>query len=183
MTQIPQNERTLVSLLKKGDQNAFRKIFQIYYNIVLVFINRLTENRMQAEDIVQETFAKLWTFKGSIDINRPVKSFLFKTSYNLYIDMYRKSLRTKEILKELYYQKIVSLTEEDDAIKEKKIALVQHAINNLPPKCKDIFMMSKFEGLTYNEISEELNISVKTVENQIGIALTKIRTALKKQVF
>ncbi|MBJ6367456.1 RNA polymerase sigma factor [Snuella sedimenti] len=183
MTRNPQNERILLELIKKGDQNAFGKIFNIYYNVILVFIYKLTKNRMQAEDIVQETFAKLWAFKERIDINRPIKSYLYKTSYNLYIDIYRKSLRAKEMLKELYYQKIISLTEEDDAIKEKKMALIEYTINELPPKCKAIFMMSKFDGLTYNEISSELNISVKTVENQIGIALTKLRTALKTQVF
>ena len=179
MTKKPQRDKILLELLKKGDEKAFKKIFETYYNIILVFIHKLTENRMQAEDIVQETFIKLWAYKENIDINRPIKSFLFKTSYNFYIDLYRKSLRTKEILKAWYFQKIVNLTEEDDEIKEKKIARIQKEIKRLPPKCKDIFMMSKFEGLTYNEISTELNISVKTVENQISIALSKLRKCLK----
>ena len=175
------HDKVLLDLLKKGDEKAFKKIFKIYYNIILAFIHKLTENRMQAEDIVQETFIKLWAYKENIDINRPIKSFLFKTSYNLYIDLYRKSLRTKEMLKAWYFQKIVSLTEEDDLIKEKKIKLIQKEINRLPSKCRDIFLMSKFEGLTYNEISIELNISVKTVENQIGIAPSKLRKCLKNK--
>ena len=79
----------------------------------------------------------------------------------------------------LAYNKLMELIEEDKEYKKHRIDLIIKSIECLPPKCKEIFMMSKFEGYTYNEISESLNLSIKTVETQMGRAFSIIRSKVK----
>ena len=81
---------------------------------------------------------------------------------------------------EWYFKKIVTITEESVFIKDRKIERLRKEIDLLPPKCKEIFVLSKFEGMKYKEISEQLKISIKTVENQMSIALSKLRIELRK---
>ena len=80
---------------------------------------------------------------------------------------------------EWYFQKVVELSEESTFIKNRKLEKLKEEIDLLPPKCREIFVLSKFKGLKYKEISTKLNISIKTVENQIGIAFTKLRKEVR----
>lgn len=174
-----QKDQDILQLLKKGDQKAFKKVFEVHYNIIYEFVQNLTKDRFQCEDITQETFIKFWNNREKIDIQTPIKGYLYKTAYNNFIDHYRKSQRNQMLKQEWYFQKIIEITEENVFIKERKIARLKKEIDLLPPKCKQIFVLSKLKNLKYQEIATKLNISIKTVENQMGIALSRLRKELR----
>lgn len=133
---------------------------------------------MQAEDIVQNVFIKLWEKRQELNPDHPLKGFLYKSVYNEFIDQYRKSKSVSRIEKEyVEYLNTIVLKEESENT-QRLINLVKKLIEDLPPKCKQVFMLSKKEGLTNIEISEHLNISIKAVEAQITKGFRVIRKKL-----
>lgn len=174
------NKQFLNKALRNGDEKAFQIVFDNYYEKLFAFINSYTNNNAQTKDILQETFIKFWNKRESIKDNLSVLAFLHKISYNTFIDGYRKNKREKELLDSFTYQKLTNLLEEDEEFTNYRIERVKKIIQELPPRCKEIFEMSKFKGLKYSEIAEELSISVKTVEAQMGKAYAVIRDKFTK---
>lgn len=183
MKKTNQNLLQTISALKKGDKLAFKTIYDSNIIGLIAFINGYTKNKTQAEDIVQETFIKLWKVRETLDLNISLKSFLYKTAYNSFIDNYRKKQRELTMLDNWMYNRLMELTIEDEDIKGKKIIHMLKAIEALPPKCKEVFVLSKYEHLKYSQIAKKLNISIKTVEAQMGRAFSLIRKEFKGQDF
>lgn len=173
------NDQNKLLLIKKGNKKAFKFVFEAYYEPIFIFVQNLTKDRFQSEDIVQDSFIKLWNNRSKIDDNTSIKNYLYKIAYNRFIDKYRKNQRKQMLQQEWYFQKIVEISEESNSIKTRKLEKLKREVDLLPPKCREIFVLSKFDGLKYKEISTKLNISIKTVENQIGIAFTKLRKEFK----
>lgn len=134
-----------------------------------------------AEEVVQEVFISLWERRKEIVITHSVKSYLVSSVRNRSINYLKLQLpkdRRKEDLDDFH----IALTASSDTSGleyNELYDIIQEAINQLPEKCKAIFILSREEGLTYKEIADELSLSLKTVENQMGIALKKLRAALK----
>lgn len=183
MKKTNQNLLQTISALKKGDKQAFKTIYDSNIIGLIAFINGYTKNKTQTEDIVQETFIKLWKVRETLDLNISLKSFLYKTAYNSFIDNYRKKQRELTMLDNWMYNRSTELTIEDEDIKGKKIIHMLKAIEALPPKCKEVFVLSKYEHLKYSQIAKKLNISIKTVEAQMGRAFSLIRKEFKGQDF
>lgn len=167
------------SSLKDGEPAAYKIIFDKYYKDLFSFINFYTNDNNKTEDIIQETFVRLWDKRDSIKQDISVIGFLYKVSYNIFVDNYRKEKREKSSLDLFAYDRLVSLIDEDEFEKNRRITKVRNAINDLPKRCKEVFEMSKFGGYKYSEISEKLNISIKTVEAQMGKAFSIIRNKIK----
>lgn len=110
-----------------------------------------------------------------------LSSFLHRIAYNIFIDKYRKQKREEKTLDSWLYKRLNQLIKQDDDIKKEKIKHLEQAIEKLPPRCKEIFMLSKFEGLKYQEIADKLEISIKTVEVQMGKAFRLIREKINKK--
>ncbi|MCF8275012.1 MAG: RNA polymerase sigma-70 factor [Flavobacteriaceae bacterium] len=183
MKETNHNLNHTLSALKKGDKQAFKTIYDNNIVGLIAFINGYTKSKPQAEDIVQETFIKLWKVRETLDLNISIKGFLYKTAYNSFIDNHRKKKRELKMLDNWMHTRLMELTMEDEDIKGKKIKLMIKAIEELPPKCKEIFVLSKFEHLKYSEIAKKLNISIKTVEAQMGRAFSLIRKEFKGNDF
>lgn len=164
--------------IKAGDKSAYKYAFDYFYADLCGHTTNLTSDIDLAEDIVQEIFIGLWNNRKKILITTSLKSYLYRSCYNKYIDIYRKNKNINKKLEEFRYVKLMNLEEEDASLKNQKIEYLNKAIQELPPKCKEIFVLSKFEGLKYQEIAEKLDISIKTVENQIGFAYSKLRKTL-----
>lgn len=174
------NKQFLNKAIRNGNEKAFQIVFDNYYDKLFAFINFYTNNHDQTKDILQETFIKLWKKRELIKDNLSVLAFLHKVSYNTFIDNYRKNKRDKELLDSFSYQKLTNLLKEDEEYTKYRIERIKEIISKLPPRCKKIFEMSKFRGLKYSEIAEELKISVKTVEAQMGKAFKIIRSEFTK---
>lgn len=172
-------EEELMTCLSNDDRKAFEYIFRTYYQDLCRFGATYVKDYDVAEELVQQIFINIWERRYELAISTSMKSYLFTAVRNKSFN-YLKLQLPKE------YKKVDvdnvgfmddSNMEEDIVFEDLKVC-VANAIDALPEKCKAIFNLSRNSGLTYKEIAEELDISVKTVENQIGIALKKLREQL-----
>lgn len=155
----------------------FKQLFEQYYNPLCNFANSILYDSVKAEDAVQDVFVKMWQKKESIDGLENIKSYLFRATKNKCIEYLRK-LKLDQKLSEENARRIEvssSINTDDEADKYLLKEKLFKSIRQLPPKCRNVFTLSKINGLTYNEIAEELDISSKTVENQMGRALRLLR--------
>lgn len=184
LTENPNKNINLLNIsLKKGDTRAYQTIFDMYYTRLFSYVSSYTKNESNAKDIVQEAFIKLWNNRNKIDANSSVLAFLHKIAYNIFIDSYRKGKRHQSLLDALSYEAINNSIENDEEnLNELKIEILKKSIEELPPRCQEIFKLSKYEGLKYSEIATTLNISIKTVETQMGKAFSYIREQVKNNI-
>ena len=174
------NESQLVSMLKSDDKNVFKEIFKQHYKPLLDYVVTFTRNKNQAKDIVQNSFIILWNNRKKLSDDSSLKNYLFTVAYNLFITQYRKKTTQLKFFDELKYNALNGRVIEDNAIAKERAKKLLAIIDELPPKCKEILLLNKQEGLKYAEISKTLNISIKTVESQMRIAFKKIRLGFKK---
>lgn len=162
----------------KRDTENFEQLFSENRKALCNLVNKIIRDSSSAEDIVQELFIKLWYRKERLEIQTTLRGYIFKAAANAAIDYLKNRKRVgpmngmEESELELHYSPSQTLESKDFEIAYRK------ALNELPPKCRAIFILSRFYGFKYKEIAAHLNISVKTVETQIGIALERLRKAL-----
>ncbi len=161
--------------IRTGDRQAFKQAFSHFYTGLCRYTTRFTGSPHLAEDIVQEVFISLWKNREKLIITTSLKSYLYKACYHRFIDHTRKNKNVDQNLEKYRYHKLMAIEKEDSSTKKEDLIRLRQAIDQLPPKCKKIFIMSKFEGLRYADIAKNLGISQKTVENQISIAFAKLR--------
>lgn len=160
--------------------NDFQNIFKEYYNPLLNFINSYLHNIENSKEVVQNTFLKVWENRLNIDVNSSVKSYLFQMAKNTMIDYIRKNKKYSlnlELNQELEQNFMHVSTEVIDPYIIKNAVL--KVMTKLKPKNKEIFELHKFEGLTYMEIADYLNISKRTVEDNISRTLKYLKDELK----
>ncbi|MFV0539753.1 MAG: RNA polymerase sigma factor [Aestuariibaculum sp.] len=169
------NKTKLIKKLRKGDEKAFAYLISTFHKPLYVYALSLSKDHAAAEDIVQTTFLMIWEYRKKLNIEFSIKNFLYKSTYNNFINHYNKK-KAFSVIESAYMEAISeSVSDDNSDILEKKIALVTHSIGKLPKKCKTIFLLSKKEGLTNTEIAGYLTISIKTVEAQISKAYRLIR--------
>lgn len=158
------------------EKSTYKEIFTTYYNPLVNFAsNIIGEN--DAEDVVQDVFLKIWRQKDEIRIDSP-KSFLFRAVYNKCIEKMRRLKIERDYLNTIVSDTTTLHVIEEAAdtfmMKEK----INKSLRQLPPKTRKVFIMAKINGLTYREIAEEMEISVKTVENHMSTAFKKLRVLI-----
>lgn len=171
----------LVIAIREGDRCAFGLFFKKHYKQLLAYMTTFTHNRGQAEDLVQQAFVLLWEKRGLLDADRSPKQYLFAIALNQYKKSYRELRHRIALIEGLKEEALRDSLEKNQSDMEEKILLLKKSIEELPPRCKEILILNKFDGLTYVEIAERLQISVKTVEAQMRIAYEKIRKEFKKE--
>ncbi|MBK7133513.1 MAG: RNA polymerase sigma-70 factor [Bacteroidales bacterium] len=175
-----ENEARLVKNLSEGNLLAFNSFFKAYGNRLYRFALGYLKSEEEAEELVQEVFTVVWEKRENLKEELSFKSYLFTIAFNII----RKHFRTKAQLSE--YLKAGTIDELDTNTTEKitfdsLFQYVNELVSKLPERRRLIFIKSRFEGLSVKEIAEELNISHKTVENQLTDALKFIRTNLNKK--
>jgi len=169
--------------------NGFTEIYSNYYPKLLRFAIEYVISKEDAENIVQDLFVSLWENDYLLANAENLNAYLFRLVRNRCIDFLRVKVREKErnlkiqaIFEIELKLKLYSLEEFDDRWhnEDQLERLMSEAIDSLPEKCRQIFIMSKIEKMKYNEIAVNLNLSINTIEKQIGIALKKLRIKLKK---
>ena len=168
----------LIKQLQKGNEKAYVYLVDNYSKRLFGYAITLTNDHAEAEDILQNVFLKAWKQRKKIGIKSSLQNYLFKSVYNEFINLYKKK-RSTMILEQKYFaglEKAVNIR--DDQSSENILARITMEIQNLPPKCREVFVLSKKEGLTNIEISEYLNVSTKTVEAQITKAFGILRERL-----
>ncbi|HUX58735.1 MAG TPA: RNA polymerase sigma-70 factor [Bacteroidales bacterium] len=166
--------------IKLGDELAFEILFHRYFIRLCSFANKFLNDPDQAQEIVQESFVKIWENRKDIDPEDSLKSYLFQIVKNLSLNkLRRKKVESKyiEIYKLVYIERQEFSAEESLLSKELE-ENIANAIKKLPAKCRIVFELSRIEGLKYREIADNLHISVKTVESQMSKALRFLRIEL-----
>jgi RNA polymerase sigma-70 factor (ECF subfamily) len=162
----------------KITSEKFDLLFNEYYTNLCRFALTYVDDQSVAEEIVQEVFIYLWEKKENIEIKSSVRSYLYMATKHAAL-RFKKAGTIRRKHEDNYAQK-KEYTEEQDAFDEKELTeMLNSAIDRLPEKCKAIFKLKYNEKLSYKEIAEKLNISPKTVDNQIGIAIKKITEILR----
>jgi RNA polymerase sigma-70 factor (ECF subfamily) len=142
-------------------------------------MSAITGDSKVAEDIAQQTFIKIWDNRDKLQVEEnKLKRYLFKVAYNLFIDAQRKKKKEFQLLEKLKREAYLDLTDVDTSLFEERLRKVEKEIDNLPEQCKKVFILSKREGLKYREISEQLHISIKTVEVHMAKAMKRLRAQL-----
>lgn len=176
------DNNVLIESLRNGDESAYTYLIDTYHHKLCVYANSLAKNIYSAEDIVQNVFIKVWEQRARLKSDHSIKSFLYKSVYNEFIDLYRKN-QSLFSLEKTYHDALNSVVLEDDSESFQRILkVVNKEIESLPPKCKEVFILSKKEGLTNIEIAEHLDVSIKTVEAQITKAFSILRSSLEEKV-
>lgn len=169
---------TLETEIRLDDPKAFEQVFNLYYEALVIYGRSILRDQDEAEDIVQQVFVNTWEKRDETEIHTSVRALLYKSVHNACLNRIKhEKIKRNHADHELYVNTMVSQT---DHLSHKELQLkVEDAINALPEQCAKIFRMSRFEELKYKEIAEQLGLSVKTIENQMGKALKILRIKLQ----
>ena len=172
----------LIESLKSGESKAYTFLVDTYHHKLCIYANSLINDQKAAEDIVQNVFIRTWKKRNRLKSDFEIRSFLYRSVYNEFIDEYRKQKLVVPLEKK-YIDALTTMVEnEDEHALEAKIKLVKKSIHNLPPKCREIFMLSKHDGLTNLEIAEYKQVSIKSVEAHITKAFSILRQSIGEEM-
>lgn len=172
----------------KGDHTAIKWLYQEYYIGLCTYANRFTKNKSAAEEIVQQSIIRLWEKREFLQINESIVAYLFGTVKNNCLN----HLKHQQIVNSHTGNAILSIQEGEELIylsQETGLSIyiaqelenkIKEAIEKLPEQCREIFKMSRFDGLKHYEIADRKGITINTVQKQISIALNKLKTELSE---
>jgi RNA polymerase sigma-70 factor (ECF subfamily) len=170
------SETSIIASLKKGDELAFEKVFKTHFNSLYNYACTILKNESAAEEVVQQVFFKIWEKRETLPVETILKAYLYRSVHNESLNIIKHYK-----VRAAYQMYAVSSMEQASNNADDKVDMselrheLDKAMNELPQQCRTIFQMSRFEDKKYKEIANELDISPKTVENQMGKALRMLR--------
>ncbi len=176
----PRKTDELLTLqLKANDQSAFQQVFHQHYSNACKAIRRFIRDNSTVEDLAQEVFVRFWERRDRIEVKTSIGAYIHRMAINEALSFLRKQKRfQQDDIDNFNFADKESSTIQVMEGEELKVK-IKNAIDCLPPKCKAIFLLSRHEEMSYREIAEKLEISIKTVENQMSKALRVMREQLK----
>jgi len=161
--------------IRNGNEEAFNRAFDLYYSRLCFFTDKFLHDFDLSRSVVQQVFVDMWIKRDKLQVVS-LQSYLFQSVRNSSLDILKHRKAESKYLSTLGTEEAAQLA---DWMEEAELAdRINKAIQKLPEKCREIFIMCRFEEMKYAEIAARLNISVKTVEMQISIALKKLRKEL-----
>jgi RNA polymerase sigma-70 factor (ECF subfamily) len=163
------------------DNESFEMLFRDHYKDLCFYAIRYVKDYEVSREIVQDCYVRMWEKRASIDLSKPVRSYLSTSVRNTCLNWLRDHRKFNSNLLDLE-----ELTTDPDGMQPDKLveeevrAGIESAIEALPEKCREVFILNRYENLKYQEIADRLNISVKTVETQMSKALQHMRIRLKE---
>ena len=175
------SDNLFVKDLIANDEKAFQKLFDIYAGNIYAYSKSMLKSKEYAEEIVQDVFMRVWLHRDQINPDLSFKSYIFTIARNLTFNFLNKAVHDKKLKEEIFYKSQISHNSTENLLLDADYEILKkQAIDQLPPKRKQIFEMSRHEGKSYEEISKELGISVSTVKTQMSKALESIREFIQK---
>ncbi len=173
------NKDNLLQRLADGDEQALRAIVERYHGKLLQIAIQILRSRELAEETVMDVFMSFWERRDRLPEVTHLSWYLYSTVKNRSLNILRKQKSKPDVyLDDITVDISFSVSPEDLMVSSEHIDRINQAINSLPLRCKQIFIMVKEEQLKYRQVAELLQVSIKTVENQMGIALKKMHDAL-----
>jgi RNA polymerase sigma-70 factor, ECF subfamily len=175
----PPSDATWSERVRSGDHEAFRAMFEALYPSLCSLVARRVGSRAIAEELVQDVFLRVWERRGTLDPEQSITGYLYRAARN----QASNHLKHRGIADRSRHTIVVNLrpaeTAADEEVRYNEIAgAAQEAIDELPARCREIFLLSRHAELSYGEIARLLGLSVKTVETQMGRALKVLRARL-----
>jgi RNA polymerase sigma-70 factor, ECF subfamily len=177
----------IVEQLRKGKKEAFELVFKMYYERLHSYAVFFVRDDEIASDIVQNVYTSLWEKKDKIEMLGYINVYLFRSVKNKchnYLEHQKIRIKHMNYVRRKEYSEnmlfLDSLGSETGSVFEKEMeGLVKLAIENLPDRCREVFLLSRYDGLKNREVADKLGISLKAVEKHITVALQRLRLALK----
>ncbi len=167
------------SIAENNDQSAFEELFTFYYPGLVSFAAGILKDRQLAEEVVEDVFLKLWENRNTMVSINNFSHYIYTASKYAAINALKARKKTfEEITGDDFWLDYTYNGPEADLISNENLKEILQAINQLPPRCRLIFRLVKEEGMKYQEVAQLLQLSVKTVENQMIIAIRKIQDTL-----
>ena len=183
-TEKPEDTAELKKLIATGSEPAFRKLFNLFFAQLIRFAVTLVKSKEAATDIVDEVFVRLWKNKAGIASIENLKAYLYRAVKNVSLNYL--SRKTQDNLFDSLEDFDIGLCDnngpEQQMVNNEIARSILAAVNSLPPKCKMVFMLVREDDMKYKEVADILNISIKTVDAQMVIAINRIRQSLKGQL-
>lgn len=176
------NISNLIKKISASDcESSFRRFFDHLYPSVFALAVYYTKNQVLAEEVVSDVFLKVWKQRKQLEEIRDIQAYLFTAAKRQSLNCMRNTRSVPLFVHDLEHHVIVEYrTPESILFSEETLKAVSQSVQNLPEKCRLVYKLVKEERLTYKEVAHLLNISEKTVEMHVGIALKKIREALEQ---
>jgi RNA polymerase sigma-70 factor, ECF subfamily len=183
------SDKELYIKIKEGNQDAFEFVFLRYYGDLCSYAQSIIHHKESSEEIVQDVFVKLWELRETLDVNTSLKSYLYRTVHNFClnkIDHWKvRDNYSKKVISEYNPDALQFVPFSDDypianlIVKELE-EKIKDSISALPEHCRDIFLLIRMKGLSYQEAANKLNISVNTVKTQMHRAVIKLKEMLQE---
>lgn len=171
-------ETTRLKALREGDEKAFEKIYLNYYKKTLYFITGLVKSEDDAKELTQEVFIKLWANRETLDPERSVHSYMYTIARNAAFNFLKHKLVEINYMNEYAAQNIETETSDEILFAKEMALLIEMSVGKMPAQRRKIYQMSRNEGLNNEEIATRLQISKKTVENQLSLALRELKRVI-----
>jgi RNA polymerase sigma-70 factor (ECF subfamily) len=173
------DNRILIEKLKDNDASAWRQIVDLFSDQLFAYALSLCSDPDLASDIVQHVFITVFETRHNLNPDYSLKSYLYRSIYNKFVDDFRKKKSMSALHEQYYFMLNQYISNTSDENLSKRLKRMNLMIDKLPTKTKTIFNLSKQSGLSNIEISESLNISIKTVEGHITKAFKLLREGVK----
>lgn len=185
MSALPTNSdgcgQALVQKIRGGDREAFEQLFFTYYRDLCSVACRITHSRDRARDVVQDVFLRLWKNRERWELESSLKAYLYRAVWNEALNAKEKQSNNRELARTLareqrgqHSPKAVQPAQES----ERLIRRIWEVVDGMPERRRFVFMLHRRDGLSYKEIAMVMEISRKTVENHMGLALRELREAI-----
>ena len=174
---MPEINKILITRIKQDDYQSFNHLFFKYYASLCSYITTIIEDSSASEDIVQNLFVKFWSDRKKIAIHTNIEHYLFKAAKNGALNYLRSETNRKKAMEKLAIMDCPKI--EECSTQEEFLQKLEECINQLPERSKEVFLLSRFEELKQKEIAEKLNISVKTIKNQIWKSLKYLKSCME----
>lgn len=173
-----------LQVAEKDDELAFGEIFKLYYPKLVVFAEAICKNKASAEEVVDNVFLKLWENRKTLPAINNLNYYLLVATKHKALDYLEKIKKQASVSLDHIEVEFgaIHINPENTLISAETVRIIHGIIDGLPQRCKLIFRLVKEDGLKYREVAELLNISIKTVETQMSLALSKIGTALQNSL-
>ncbi|MDF9796341.1 RNA polymerase sigma-70 factor (family 1) [Catalinimonas alkaloidigena] len=173
-------DQPLIKQLIEGDENAFKKVYDLYYNKLYFYCLQFVKSEDLARELLQDVFVKFWTRRENINPEFSLSAYLYTITRNHTLDFLKKAARDQQLKEEIMYSVATIHNQVEDHMSYVEyITLADQAIQKLPSQRKLIFQLSRHDGKSYEEIATSLSISKNTVKVQMSRALNAIRKYLK----
>lgn len=163
-----------ISALRDGDHKAFEEVFRLYYGRIKVFIAGLIKSEADAEELTEELFVNLWINRSDIDAAKSFNAYLHTIAHHMVINFLKRKYVHADYLSKIAHPQY-SYSSEEELIAQETSLLLQLAIERMPEQRKQVFLLSKNEGLKNEEIAVRLQTTKRNVESQLSIALKELR--------